>query len=114
MQDVQFGELKVFHMVEAGENEDGELGRDWKGKASVWGAIGSHRRFHTGNDRVRSKITMAAGFVQVTLAQALPKLVEFTHQPMYPQIFNKHWLCQIQCRVLGIKQGTGEFPGGPG
>lgn len=54
MQDVQFGELKVFHMVEAGENEDGELGRDWEGKASVWGTIGSHRRFHTGNDMVRS------------------------------------------------------------
>ena len=33
MQDVQFGELKVCHLVEAGEN--GELGRDWKGKASV-------------------------------------------------------------------------------
>ena len=33
MQDVQFGELKVCHVMEVGEN--GELGRDWKGKASV-------------------------------------------------------------------------------
>ena len=94
-------------MVEAGENEDGELGRDRKGKPSVWGAIGSHRRFHTGNDMVRSKITMAAGFVQGTLAQALPQWVEFTHQPVYQQIFNKRWLCQIQCRMLGIKQAQG-------
>ena len=33
MQDVQFGELKVCHVVEAGEN--GELDRDWKRKASL-------------------------------------------------------------------------------
>ena len=30
---MQFGELKVCHVMEAGEN--GELGRDWRGKASV-------------------------------------------------------------------------------
>lgn len=61
---------------------------------------------------VTSEIPVAAGFfeeavamLQGTLTQALPKLVEFIHQPIYGQIFSEHWLCPIQCHKLGLKQG---------
>lgn len=40
MQNVQVGDLRVFHVVEAGENRDGELDRDRKGKDSIWGGEG--------------------------------------------------------------------------
>lgn len=52
-------------------------------------------------------ITVAIGFtdeavavVQVTLAKISPKFVEFIHQPVYQQIFNKHWLCQSQRHTM--------------
>lgn len=97
---MQFGE--VSHILEAGENEDAELGETGMGRpasalASILGAMGSHRRFHTGSGMGRTKITLAVGFseevAQVTLAQPLLRPVESTHQLTVQQIFNEHWLC---------------------
>lgn len=52
-------------------------------------------------------ITVAIGFteeavtvVQVTLAKLHQNLLEFIHQPVYQQIFNKHWLCQSQRHTM--------------